>query len=608
MHTPALARSDIDPAYTWNVTSLYPDDAHWEAEYTRVVAVLPDLEALRGSLGTTAADLLHALTLRDSIAASIDRLVLYASLRRDEDTTQTEPQSQADRAAQLHARFGTVTAFFRTEVLGLPESVIAHFLNNTPQLEPYRFFLADLRRQQTHVQSADIEAVLAQAQLLTDMPYALFGAIKDADFIVPTIPDEHGTMIAITHGRYWALLRGTARSVRRDAYLAYTTQFHARQHALAAALASAIKRDVFLARVRNYPSALHAALDADAIPISVYSNLITTVSQHVALLHRYLQLRQHALGVDRLHFYDLWVPLTTTVPTIGYDEARQTLLQALAPLGTEYGAILNHGLFAGRWVDVYETIHKRSGAYSAGAFGVSPFIMLNWHDQFNDLNGLAHEAGHAMHTYFASTTQPYIYSDYNIFVAEVASTCNELLLSEYLLATATDRNARLYVLSQQLQRIIELLFWQALFAEFDALIHNQAESGQALTAAWLSTTLANLQQKYYGDSVELDPGASILWAQFPHFYLNFYVYKFATGMAAALALTEQIRSAGQPAVERYLTFLRSGSSQTAIDVLREAGIDMTTAKPIEQAMHVFARLLDQFEEVLSESNEESCAA
>jgi oligoendopeptidase F len=234
--------------------------------------------------------------------------------------------------------------------------------------------------------------------------------------------------------------------------------------------------------------------------------------------------------------------------------------------------------------------------------------MLNWQDQFNDLNGLAHEAGHAMHTYFANTTQPYIYSSYNIFVAEVASTCNELLLSDHLLATATDRNARLYVISQQLQRVIELLFWQALFAEFDALIHDHAEAGQALTAAWLSTTLANLQQKYYGDSVELDAHASILWAQFPHFYLNFYVYKFATGMAAALALTEQIRSEGQPAVERYLTFLRSGSSQSAIDVLREAGIDMTTAKPIEQAMHAFACLLDQFEEVLNQGKTDSRTA
>jgi oligoendopeptidase F len=362
MHTPALTRADIDPAYTWNVTSVYPDDAHWEAEYARVVAAFPDLEALRGSLGTTAAQLLHALTLRDSVAACIDRLMLYASLRCDEDTTQTDQQARADQAAQLLARFGTTTAFFRPEVLGLPESVIAHFLSNAPQLETYRFFLVDLRRQQAHVQSAEIEAVLAQAQILTDMPYTLFGAVKDADFIAPTIPDEHGTTITITHGRYWAVLRGTTRSVRRDAYLAYTAEFQARQHALAAALAGAIKRDVFLARVRNYPSALHAALEGDAIPVTVYSALITTVSQHVVLLHRYLQLRQRALGVDRLHFYDLGVPLTTTVPTIGYDQARQTLLQALAPLGTEYGAILNHGLFAGRWVDVYETAHKRSGA------------------------------------------------------------------------------------------------------------------------------------------------------------------------------------------------------------------------------------------------------
>jgi oligoendopeptidase F len=274
------------------------------------------------------------------------------------------------------------------------------------------------------------------------------------------------------------------------------------------------------------------------------------------------------------------------------------VVQALTPLGTEYGAILNHGLFAGRWVDVYETAHKRSGAYSDGAFGAPPFILLNWQHQFSDLLGLAHEAGHAMHTSFASTAQPYIYSKYSIFVAEVASTCNEILLTDHLLSTSADRDTQLYVLSQQLQRIVELLFWQALFAEFDLALHERAEAGQALTAAWLSTTMAALQRKYYGDTVALDEHASIIWAQFPHFYLNFYVYKFATGMAAALALTQQMRSEGQAAAERYHTFLRRGGSQAAIDVLREAGVDMTTARPIEQAMQVFAGLLDQFEAVL----------
>ena len=607
MRNRPLTRADVDPTYTWDLSSLYPDDAHWEAEYARVTAMLPELAALRGSLSVTAADFLHALTLHDRIAAAIDRLMLYASLQRDEDTTQPEPQARADRAGDLQARFRAATAFFHPDILAFPQATLIQFLHDLPELATYRFFLTNLRRQQAHVPSPAIETVLAEACRLTDMPLTLFGAIKDADFTPPTIEDDHGDQIVVTHGRYWALLRGTSRRVRRDVYHAYTAQFHVRQHALAAALTSAINRDVFLARVWNYPSALQAALDADAIPVTVYTELITTVSKHLPLLHRALKLRRRALGVDLLYFYDLWVPLTPTGPPISYDAARQMLVDALAPLGPEYGAILKHGLYAGRWVDVYETAHKRSGAYSAGAYGAPPFIMLNWQQQLNDLNGLAHEVGHAMHTYFASTTQPYIYSDYTIFVAEVASTCNELLLSEHLLTTATAPNTQLYVISHQVQRMIELLFWQVLFAEFDQLVHEHAEAGQALTAAWLSSTMAELQQKYYGTSVELDENASIVWAQFPHFYLNFYVYTFATGIVAALALSQQIWSEGHAAVERYLTFLRSGSSQTAIDVLRQAGIDMTTARPIAQAMQVFAGLLDRFDAILDTINERRSA-
>jgi oligoendopeptidase F len=597
-----LTRAEIPAAYIWDLTSIYQDDTHWEAEYEHVAAVLPELEALRDSLGTSAARFLHALTFRDTIAAHIDRLMLYAELHRDEDTTQAEQQAHAERASQLQARFRTSTAFFRPEILALSESTLTQFLNDAPELELYRFFLNDLQRQQAHVQSTEIETVLAQAQLLTEIPLALFGAIKDADFVAPTIHDENGSEIAVTHSRYWALLRGIERHVRCAAHQTYIDQFQARQHSLAAALASAIKRDVFLARVRNYPSALHAALDADAIPVTVYDELINMVTQHVSLLHRYVQLRQRVLGVDTLHFYDLWAPLASSIPSIAYDQARKTLLQALTPLGAEYGAILRYGLLEGRWVDVYETTHKRSGAYSTGAFGVSPFIMLNWQHQLNDLYTLAHEAGHAMHTYFAATTQPYIYSEYNIFVAEVASICNEILLSQHLLTTSTERNIRLYVLSQQLQRIVELLFWQALFAEFDKAVHDHAEADQALTAAWFGTMTAHLLRKYYGNTVQFDDSASMIWALFPHFYLNFYVYKFATGMAAALALVQQVRSEGQPAVERYLTFLRSGSSKTAIDVLREAGIDMTTAQPVEQAMQAFADLLDQLDSVLDEGD------
>lgn len=599
MNTEPPKRADIDPAYTWNVSTLYPSEAQWQAEFAAVEAALPQLEAYQGLLATSAPQLLAALTMRDQLAARIDRLMLYASLKRDEDTTQAEAQARANQAGLLQAQFGASSAFFRSELLALSEATIGDFLDDAPQLETYRFYLFDLRRQHDHVQSSEVETVLAEAGVLAQMPYTLFGAVKDADFVPPAIEGKDDEVIVLTHGRYWSLLRGTDRRVRCDAYHTYTAQFRARQHTFAATLAGAVQRDVFLAKVRKHPSALHAALHTDAIPVSVYETLVETVSRHVSLLHRYLRLRQRILGVDKLYLYDLWAPLSSINLSMSYDKARDIVLEALAPLGTNYSLMLRHGLYEGRWVDVHETDHKRSGAYSAGAFGVPPFILLNWQGQFNDMNTLVHEAGHAMHTYFATTSQPYVYSDYNIFVAEVASTLNEVLLSNHLLRTAVDPDARLHAIAQQLQRIVELLFWQALFAEFDTAIHAQAESGQPLTAAWFSATLAALERKYYGDTVELDEDASFLWPMFPHFYLNFYAYKFATGMTASLAIAQQIHSEGNIAAERFVTFLRNGGSKHAIDLLREAGVDMTTAEPIEQAMALFAHLLSQFEDLLA---------
>lgn len=592
------ARDALDPQYQWDLARIFPSDAHWQAEYEQLAAALPELAALRGSLGASAGQLLRALRLRDRLAARVDRLQLYASLLRDQDTSAPDRQAQVDRVSQLQASLRASAAFLRTELLALPEPTVEQFVRDEPDLAIYRFFLAELRRQQAHIQSPEVERVLALAGPLAELPLELFGAIKDADFAPPVVTNE-AAAISLTHGSYWATLRGADRRIKRAAYQAYTAAFQAHQHALAAALAGAIKRDVFLAQARGYPSALHAALHADAIPAAAYDQLISTVRGHAGLLQRYLRLCRRALGLETLCFYDIWGPLTAAAPPIGYDTARATLLDALSPLGQAYAATLGHALYAGRSVDVYETAHKRSGASCSAAYGLPPYLLLNWRDQLNDLYGLAHEAGHAMHTSLAHAAQPYVYSDYGIFLAEVAAIGNEALLTEHLLATAPDPQTRRYVLSQQLQRVVELLFWQALFAEFDGAMHAQVEAGRAITAAWLSATLGELMRAYFGDAVEFDERATLLWAQFPHFYLNFYVWKFATGMVAALALTEQILSEGPPAAERYLAFLCAGASQPPIELLRAAGVDLTTPQPVEQAMQVFAQQLDRLELLLN---------
>ena len=597
MHQPP-SRAAIDPQYRWDRTRIFPDEQRWEDEYAQLAAALPSLAALSGSLVAAAALLLHALQQRDVIAARIDRLLLYAALHLDEDTTQADAQARLARATQLQADFATSTAFFRPALLALPTATLVRFLSEQPALAAYQHLFDELARQRTHIQSPEVERVLAQVAPLAELPLSIFGVVKDADFTPPSLTREQDEPLVLTHGRYWAVLRGADRPPRRAAYQAYSAAFQARQHTLAAALGGAAARDVFLARARGYRSALHAALDADAIPIEVYHTLITTVRAHAPLFQRYLRLRRRAAGEDALALFDLWGALAASVPPLAYEQARETLLAALQPLGAAYTATLRHGLYQGRWVDVYETPNKRSGASSSGAYGVAPYLLLNWQNQLSDLYTLAHESGHAMHTYLAHTAQPYTSSSYPIVVAEVAAICNEELLTAHLLATAHDPDTRRAVLTQQLQRVVELLFWQALFAEFDLALHAQVEAREALTATWLSATLGELLRAYFGTAVAFDDRAGLLWAQFPHFYLNFYVWKFAAGIVAARALAYQLLHEGQEALERYLAFLRSGGARPPMTLLRDAGVDLTTSTPIEQAMQLFAEQIDQFEILL----------
>ncbi len=599
MSTTLPSRDTIDPQYRWNISSIYPDTIRWEGDFHAVEAQLPALELLRGTIAVSGEALLHALRLRDDVGTVVDRLLVYAFFQRDEDTAHSANLARFDRMAALEARFRAATAFFTPEILSIDDVVFDGFFQHMPDLAPYRFVLDDLRRRRAHIRSAEVEEILAQASELTQAPDTIFSALNDADLTFGTIRDADGSDIELSHGRLWLLLERPDRAIRRAAFTQNRAAYAAHRTTFAATLSSAIRANIFNARARGYPSALAAALDPDDISASVYHTLIDTVHHHLPLVHRYLDLRKRMLGLADLHFYDLLVPLSSApMPDISYDQARTIILEALAPLGPEYAAALRRGLYDDHWIDVYETPHKRSGAYSWSAYDTQPFVLLNWQNTLSDLTTLAHELGHAMHTHFTSQTQPYITSKYTIFVAEVASTCNEALLFAHLLRTTKEPDQQRGLLSMRLNNIAGTLIEQTMFAEYEREIHTRVEHGDALAAMHFTELASQLRAQYGGADFVVDESESLYWAALPHFYLNFYVYKYATGISAGLALARQILEEGTPAVARYMQFLRSGGSQSSITLLKQAGVDLTTPQPVEQAMHAFGDLLDQLERLV----------
>jgi oligoendopeptidase F len=602
MATALRSRDEIEAQYRWDTASIYRDDPSWEADFRAVEDRLPLVVALQGTLGLSGQALLAALRQRDEVGVLVERLLLYAKLRRDEDTSHSENQARFDRAIALEARFQAASAFFTPEILAIDDSSFDVLFQQAPALEAYRFSLHDLRRRRAHIRSAEVEAVLAQVSELVQVPGTIFTALNDADLSFGVIRDASGSEIALSHGRVWSLLEHPDREVRRAAFEQYMDGYASHRTTFAATLSSAVRAHVFEARARGYSSALEAALDPDDIPPSVYHTLIDTVHRHLPIVHRYLGLRKQILDLNELHYHDLLVPLSSApLPRMTYDQARDIVIEALTPLGPEYGAALRRGLFDERWVDVYETSHKRGGGYSSSAYGTKPFILLNWQDTLTDLSVLAHELGHAMHTYFTGQAQPYCTSNYTIFVAEVASTCNEALLFAHLLRTTSDPDQKRGLLSLQLRNIAETLVETTMGAEFEREIHMRIERGEALAATHFTELDGQLRTQYRGPDVVVNEPERLFWAIIPHFYrYNFYVYKYATGISAGLALAHEILDEGQPAVERYLNFLRGGGSQSSITLLKHAGVDLTTPQPVEQAMRSFSALVDQLDALTGE--------
>jgi oligoendopeptidase F len=592
------ARKEIAAEDTWRLEDIFATEEDWEKSFTSVKEDLGKANAYKGTLGESAEKLLAALQFQDQVFEKLGKVYAYSHMRYDQDTTNSFYQGMDDRTKGLYAQAGSAFSFIVPEILSIDEQKLSEFLKTKKELSLYEHALEQINLQRPHTLSAEQEALLAQASEVLNASGNTFGMLNNADLVFPTIKDENGEEVEITHGRYIRFLESEDRRVREEAFKAVYSTYGNFRNTFASTLSGQVKSSNFDADVHHYDSARHAALSQNNIPETVYENLVNTVNENLHLLHRYVDLRKKVLGLDELHMYDLFTPLVKEVSMeVTYEEAKNYVLKGLEPLGKDYGNVLKEG-FDNRWVDVQENKGKRSGAYSSGSYGTNPYILMNWQNNVNNLFTLVHEFGHSVHSFYTRKYQPYPYGNYSIFVAEVASTCNENLLNEYLLNTIDDKKKRIYLLNHQLEGFRGTLFRQTMFAEFEHLIHTKAQNGEALTADLLTSEYYELNKKYFGENIVIDEEIGLEWARIPHFYYNYYVYQYATGISAATALSKQILEEGQPAVERYINFLKAGSSDYPIEVLKKAGVDMTEATPIEEALKVFEEKLTELESLL----------
>lgn len=593
-------RSQQDPADTWQITDLYPTDAAWQADYERLQGVLTQLSGYAGHLGDDAATLLACLQLQDQLMVDGDRLLSYAYRKTDEDTRLPEYQAMSAQADNFEVAFGQALAFETPELLSIPEERLVSFYKEEPALEHYRLAITRVRRKKEHTLSAEGEQLLAAAGSMGQAPGNIFALLNNADMTFADATDEKGEAHALTHGSYIALMESNDRVLRASAFHNLYAGYGKVKNTCAAVLSAQMKQLQFFAEARHYPSALHAALDDTEVPVEIYHNLIDTVHKHLPTMHRYVALRKQLMGVDELHYYDLYTPMVADADQkVTFEQAKALAREALAPLGKEYLSILEEG-FTHRWIDVYENPGKRSGAYSAGVYAVHPFVLLNYTDTLGDAFTLVHEMGHALHSYLSNREQSPTYAGYKIFVAEVASTCNEALLIQHLLGKTTEKRQRAYLINHFLEQFRTTLYRQTMFAEFELWCSEQTRQGKALTADGLCEKYAELNRQYYGDEIVPDPEIALEWARIPHFYYNFYVYQYATGFACAVALSQRILREGEPAVRDYLHFLSGGCSADPVTLLQGAGVDLSTPAPIDAALEFCDKLLDEMQALLAD--------
>ena len=592
-------REECDPKYQWHIEDLYASDDLWQKDYELLEKSIPELASYEGRLGESVHTFLEYMNKKQEIMKRFEAVYVYANQKYHEDTGNAVYQKLTAQAQMLSLKLSSVTVFEEPELLAVGKETVDGWFKETEDMELYRRFFYELFRQQEHVLSKEMEAVLADVSDMSEDISNIFSMFNNADVKFPSIKGKDGEEIPVSHGRYSLLMESRDRDVRKEAFSSVYSQYGQYRNTLAATYSANLKSSAFFAKMRRYDSALAMALDGGEIPVSVYTQLIDTVHENLPLMYRYVALRKKALGVDELHMYDLYAPMVDEVSMkIPFEEAKEIVKKGLETLGEEYIQVLSEGMDGG-WIDVYENQGKRSGAYSWGAYGCHPFVLMNYQDNLNNVFTLAHEMGHSMHSYYSDKNQPYLYAGYRIFVAEVASTCNEALLMEYLLRHTEDKKEKAYLINYFLEQFKGTLYRQTMFAEFEKITHEMAGRGEPLTAEILNDIYYKLNEQYFGDGIVIDKEIALEWSRIPHFYTPFYVYQYATGYSAAIAISRKILSGDAAAREGYMKFLSGGSSMNPIDLLKLCGVDMTTPEPVQSALRLFGELLDEMEELLA---------
>jgi len=598
MSRPMVKRNEVPVEFTWDLTDIFPSDAAWRAEYDAMGPYAEKIAAYQGRLGESAEALLAYLRLDDEVSLRVGRLYGYANCKADEDTANAVYQDMRGKALSLSVALAGAGAFAASELLALSDETLDRFYAAQPELAVYRRPIYQVRRRAAHILSPECEALLAGAGEMADSPDAIYGVFHNADLRFPAVTDGTGAEHALSDATFVPLLQSGDRTLRRNAFETYYATLGGWRNTLAATLDAQFKQLRFFASARKYPSTLAAALDATEVPTAVYDNLIESVHANLDPMYRYVALRKRLLGVDELHMYDVYTPIVPdAAEEISFERAKATVLDALAVLGEDYTAMLREG-FDHRWLDVYPNVGKRGGAYSSGTARPHPYVLLNHTDDLDSQFTIAHEMGHALHSYLSCKHQPVCTSDYVIFVAEVASTCNEVLLMRHLLKKSESKRERAYLINHFLDQFKGTVYRQTMFAEFERELGRMAERGETLTADALDEKYLALNRLYFGPDMVSDPQIALEWARIPHFYYNYYVFQYATGFSAAVALADRILREGASAVADYKRFLSGGSSADPIALLKLAGVDMGSPAPIHAALSLFGELVDELDALL----------
>ncbi|MBF0699239.1 oligoendopeptidase F [Streptococcus danieliae] len=592
-------RHEIQEKYTWDLTSVFADDQAWREEFASLEADVAKAADLEGQLLESAQRLLEITELQLGLMRRLEKLFVYASMKQDEDTRVAAYQELYSQINGLAARFGQTFAFYEPEFMEVTEEQLAAFMAEEPALELYRHYFERLLFQKEHVLSPKEEALLAGASEIFGSASEMFEILDNADIVLPMIEDADGQAVQLTHGNYIHFMESDDRRVRKDAFEALYSVYQQYQHTYAKTLQTTVKVHNYQAQIRKYQSARQAALAANFVPESVYDTLVTAVNRHLPLLHRYVELKSRILGLEDIRMYDVYTPLSRNNLSISYEESLEKCKEVLAVLGDDYLAKVEDA-FSNRWIDVYENKGKRSGAYSGGSYDTKAYMLLNWQDNLDNLYTLIHETGHSMHSSYSRESQPFVYGDYSIFLAEIASTTNENILTEKLLASVEDKESRFAILNHYLDGFRGTVFRQTQFAEFEQMIHQADQEGQVLTSDFLNKAYADLNAKYYGLATEENPEIQYEWARIPHFYYNYYVFQYATGFAAASALADKIVHGTDEDREAYLNYLKAGNSDYPLAVMAKAGVDMEAEDYLNDAFAVFERRLNELESLAQE--------